>query len=57
MCADEFAYWLKGYFELSDSNTLTEQQVKIIKEHLTLVFTKVTKQQLGDLSASHRRIC
>lgn len=38
----EFCYWLKGYFELSDSNTLSPQQVQIIKDHLNLVFTKVT---------------
>lgn len=38
----EFCYWLKGYFELSDSNTLSPQQVQTIKDHLNLVFTKVT---------------
>lgn len=35
----EFAYWLKGYFELSNSSNLSEEQVKIIKEHLQKVFS------------------
>jgi cell division protein FtsI/penicillin-binding protein 2 len=34
----EFAYWLNGYFELSNSNNLSEEQVKTIKEHLQKVF-------------------
>jgi hypothetical protein len=38
----EFCYWLKGYFEISNSKKLNEEQVKILKDHLELVFTKVT---------------
>ena len=33
-----FAYWLQGFFEISDSNTLTPEQVRIIKAHINLVF-------------------
>ena len=33
-----FAYWLQGFFEISDSNTLTPEQVKMIRAHLNLVF-------------------
>lgn len=44
LSATNFAFWLKGYFELTGSNTLNENQVEIIKEHLNLVFTKVTKE-------------
>ncbi len=43
-----FAYWLQGFFELTDSNTLTEEQVKVIREHLNLVFKKVTALQVSD---------
>jgi hypothetical protein len=39
---ESFCYWLQGYFELSGSTVLSEQQVKAIKEHLNLVFNKVT---------------
>lgn len=42
MDATSFAYWLHGFFEISDSNSLTEKQVQIIKDHLDLVFNKVT---------------
>jgi len=38
MRSQEFAYWLQGFFELSDAKNLTEDQVKIIKNHLKLVF-------------------
>lgn len=33
-----FAYWMQGFFEISDSNTLTPEQVKMIRAHLNLVF-------------------
>lgn len=33
-----FSYWLQGFFEISDSNELTPEQVKMIRAHLNLVF-------------------
>ncbi len=37
-----FAYWLQGFFEISETNnteiTLTPEQVKMIRTHLNLVF-------------------
>lgn len=39
-----FAYWLQGFFELTDATTLTPEQVKMIKDHLSLVFEKVTPE-------------
>lgn len=44
MNSTEFCYWLKGYFELSKDTKLSEEQSKVIKEHLDLVFNKVTKE-------------
>ena len=38
----EFCYWLKSAFELSDIKSFNEKQTKLIKEHLDLVFNKVT---------------
>jgi hypothetical protein len=38
----QFAYWLQGFFELSENKELTQKQVQIIKDHLALIFTKVT---------------
>ena len=42
MNADNFCYWLQGYLELTDSKDLDANQVDIIKDHLELVFNKVT---------------
>jgi len=42
MSPESFTYWLNGYFEISDSNNLSPQQVQIIRDHLALVFEKVT---------------
>lgn len=42
MTTDAFCYWLNGFFELSNSNTLSSKQVQQIKDHLNLVFNKVT---------------
>lgn len=45
MNPQEFCYWLQGYFELHDEEepmSLTPSQVSVIKDHLKLVFHKVT---------------
>ncbi len=43
----EFCYWLSGWFELDaccdeGPEDLNDKQVKVIQEHLKLVFNKVT---------------
>jgi hypothetical protein len=43
MNSENFAYWLQGYFELlGKDEPLTKEQTQIIKDHLALVFDKVT---------------
>jgi len=43
MTAENFTYWLQGFMELTDGQSRpTEQQWKMIREHLNLVFDKVT---------------
>lgn len=42
MTPEQFTYWLQGFFEISNTNSLNENQVLIIKDHLKLVFNKVT---------------
>lgn len=42
MNSEQFCFWLQGFFEMTDSKNLSEAQVKMIKEHLGLVFQKVT---------------
>lgn len=43
MRADQFAYWLMGFFELckagnGDVQTINAEQTQTIKQHLSLVF-------------------
>ena len=46
MTAENFCYWLKGYFEINDNqprpaefcDSLNSEQIKIIKQHLDYVF-------------------
>jgi hypothetical protein len=42
MTPENFAYWLQGFFEIAGTDELTETQVKMVKDHLALVFQKVT---------------
>lgn len=52
MTSEQFTYWLQGFFEISNQHTLDENQVKIIRDHLDLVFTKVTPKRLGNVDFS-----
>lgn len=45
----QFCYWLKGVFELSKIECFDEQQTKLIKEHLDLVFTKQTSPDISNI--------
>lgn len=37
-----FCFWLQGFVELSDTDTISEKQWLMIKDHLKLVFDKKT---------------
>lgn len=39
---ENFAYWLNGYVEITNPKQPTEDEWLIIKDHLKLVFNKVT---------------
>lgn len=41
MTPQEFTYWLQGYAEIA-GEAPSEEQWKVIKDHLQLVFQKVT---------------
>ncbi len=34
----DFCFWLQGFFEISGTNKVTEEQIDIIKKHLNLTF-------------------
>lgn len=42
MNSETFCYWLQGFVELSDTDTISEKQWLMIKDHLKLVFDKKT---------------
>lgn len=42
MTPESFTYWLQGFVELSDTDTISEKQWLTIKDHLKLVFDKKT---------------
>lgn len=44
MTAEQFTYWLQGFIETADPKSIDEKQTQIIKDHLALVFTKVTPE-------------
>lgn len=46
MTAEQFAYWLQGFSEIT-SKVPTDVQWKIIQDHLQLVFKKVTPVYLN----------
>ena len=50
MTAEQFTYWLQGFMETAEPKKLNEKQTKIIKDHLALVFTKVTPNYTPDFS-------
>jgi len=46
MTEREFIYWLQGFLEISNPNSITTEQLTIIKNHLKLVMTKVTPETI-----------
>jgi hypothetical protein len=49
--SDKFCYWLQGFFEMTDAKELTMAQVRMIKDHLNMVFThKVSIPAFSPLS-------
>ena len=44
MTPENFAYWLHGFFEIGNTETLTKKQIQTIKEHLDLLFDNVPKK-------------
>lgn len=42
MTPQDFTYWLQGFIELQNPEKINKQQTQMIKDHLGLVFTKVT---------------
>jgi len=39
---EQFAIWLHGFLEISNAETLSKEEIQIIKDHLALLFEKKT---------------
>lgn len=48
MTPEQFTYWLQGFVELTNTKTISEQQWQAIKDHLSLVFNKVTPDRFKE---------
>lgn len=47
MTARDFAFWLRGYFELARPGALTSVQAEAISKHLDLVFLHEIDPSMG----------
>lgn len=47
MTSRDFAYWLQGLFELSDTKQLDERQTELVKRHLAMVFKHEIDPSVG----------
>jgi hypothetical protein len=45
MTEKEFVIWLHGFLEISGAKTLDENQLQVIKDHLSTFFIKVTPER------------
>lgn len=48
MTSRDFAFWLQGFFEVSNAETITKEQTDVIKKHLNLVFKHEIDPSMGD---------
>lgn len=48
MTSNDFTYWLQGYVEITNGAQPDATQWAIIKDHLALVFNKVTPKRFED---------
>ncbi len=48
MKADNFVYWLQGFMELQDPETITKEQLDDIKAHLRITFKYHIDLSYGD---------
>lgn len=38
MTSRDFCFWLQGYLEIAPAGPLTQEQVEMVRKHLSLVF-------------------
>lgn len=50
MNSADFTYWLQGFVELQESDSISDKQWLVIKDHLKLVFDKKTPNRSLELT-------
>lgn len=48
MTSRDFAFWLQGYFEISNPEKINKREVELIKKHLNLVFKHEIDPSMGN---------
>ena len=48
MSSESFAYWLQGFFELTNVTEINANQTDLIKRHLNMVFKHDIDPKMGD---------
>lgn len=48
MTSRDFAFWLQGFFEISNPEVIQSNQTELIKKHLNLVFKHEIDPSMGD---------
>lgn len=48
MTSVNFAYWLQGFFEITEPKEINAEQTELIKRHLNLVFKHEIDPAMGD---------
>lgn len=56
MDAEQFTMWLHGFFELSGAEELNKTQTQIVKDHLSLLFDKVTPDRSERLTEAIKKM-
>jgi hypothetical protein len=49
MTSRDFVFWLQGFFEISKETSLSEDQIKVVKNHLAMVFKHDIDPTMGGL--------
>lgn len=48
MTSRDFAFWMQGFFEISNAESINKEQTQMIKNHLNLVFKHEIDPSMGD---------
>ena len=56
MTSRDFCFWLQGYFEISNSSSISSDQINMVKRHLALAFKHEIDPSLGGNAVELQKI-